>query len=263
MKKIGLVGGVGWRSTVDYYSEICRLAERRHAADPRTGVPSMPEMSLESLDLRHAVALLGKELGDDDESWSGFDAYHRDALRRLAASGADFALMASNTPHHRFASIVRGVGIPVLDLFALTAAESARHGAREVLILGTALTLRSPRLRAAFARYGIAAAGPGDAAARAATLELIADLQLGRLEGSAERLRRIAGAAVTARGTSRPPVVCLACTELPQAFEDRSFQPAFEDAGLLYIDTTAVHIHAAFDRAMADQAARRSAERRA
>ena len=221
----------------------------------------MPEMSLESLDLRHAVALLGGEC-DDDESWWRFDAYHRDALRRLAASGADFALMASNTPHQRFDSIVRGVGIPVLDLFELTAAESARHGAREVLILGTALTMGSPRLRAAFARHGIAAADPGDPAARAATLELIADLQRGRLEGSTERLRRIAGTA-TARTTATTRVVCLACTELPLAFAERRFQPAFGDAGILYIDTSAVHIHAAFDRAMADQAVRRSPERRA
>jgi hypothetical protein len=37
--------------------------------------------------------------------------YHRAALRRLEASGAEFALMAS-TPHHRYASIVRGIGIP-------------------------------------------------------------------------------------------------------------------------------------------------------
>jgi aspartate racemase len=88
MKKIGIVGGVAWLSTVDYYSEICRRS-----------VPSTPEMSLESLDLNKVVSYLG--IDGDEESWQ-FDDYHRAALQRLEASGAEFAVMASNTPHHRF-----------------------------------------------------------------------------------------------------------------------------------------------------------------
>ena len=101
MKKIGIVGGVGWPSTVDYYSLICRRSERWHLT---------PEMSIESLDLNKAVSYLGVD--GDEESWVRFDDYHRAALRRLGSSGAEFALMASNSPHRRFASIVRGMGIP-------------------------------------------------------------------------------------------------------------------------------------------------------
>jgi hypothetical protein len=95
-------------------------------------------MSIESLDLNQAVSYIGGD-GDED-SWSKFDDYHRAALQRLESSGADFALMASNTPHHRFASIVRG---------------------------------------------------PHDREIRAATAGLIAELRLGKIECSAERLGRI------------------------------------------------------------------------
>ncbi|HYL74655.1 MAG TPA: aspartate/glutamate racemase family protein [Bryobacteraceae bacterium] len=228
MKKIGIVGGVAWLSTVDYYSEICRRS-----------APSTPEMSIESLDLNKAVAYLGVD--GDEESWSQFDEYHRAALLRLEACGADFAVMASNSPHHRFESIVRGVGIPVIDMFEVVAKESARIGAKEVLILGTALTMRSPRFRAAFAKHGIAAAGPDDQAVRAMTVELIADLQLGKSELAAERLGKIA---------RNQAVVCLACTELPLAFPKHKFAATFEEGGVVYINSTAVHINAAVDFAV-------------
>jgi aspartate/glutamate racemase len=44
MKKIGIVGGVAWLSTVDYYSEICRRSERWHLARNPQAVPSIPEL---------------------------------------------------------------------------------------------------------------------------------------------------------------------------------------------------------------------------
>jgi aspartate racemase len=237
MKKMGIVGGVGWRSTVDYYTEICRRSA------PRT-----PEIAIESLDHNKAVSYLGMD--GDEESWSRFDQYHRAAIQRLEAGGADFALIASNTPHHRFASIVHGIGIPVINIFDAVAKESARAGAREVLILGTAQTMTSPVIRAAFARHGVAAAGPSDETARALTAGLIAELQLGKVKGAAERLARIARTPLERRRKAQP-VVCLACTELPLAFGRRKMLATFEYDGVLYVDSTAVHINAAFEFACA------------
>jgi aspartate racemase len=204
-------------------------------------------MSIESLDLNKAVSYLGSD--DDEESWSQFDDYHHTALERLEVSGADFALMASNTPHHRFASIVRGIRIPVISIFEVAAKESARIGVSKVLILGTALTMRSPRFREEFAKYGVEAAGPDDEAARAMTVELITELQLGRLEGAAERLGRIAKISFEQQFSAQP-AVCLACTELPLAFPAHKLLATFEYDGVLYVNSTAAHIDAAFDFAI-------------
>lgn len=104
MKKIGIVGGIAWPSTVEYYSEICRLSEQsiRHRDVDRQ--PAMPEIVIESLDHSRAVAYIGSD--GDEESWRRFDAYHNAALRRLEHSGAECALIASDTSHHRFAKIV-------------------------------------------------------------------------------------------------------------------------------------------------------------
>lgn len=247
MKKIGIVGGVAWLSTVDYYSEICRRSERLLSTGSVVDTPSTPEISIESLDHRKAVSYLG--IDGDEESWARFDEYHRAALRRLEASGADFALIASNTPHHRLEAIVRGIGIPVISIFEAVAKECARIGARQVLIFGTALTMRSRVFQSEFAKRGVEAAGPVDETARQMLIALIAELQLGKVDGAAKRLGGIAMTSFERQFSGRP-VVCLACTELPLAFPQHRPLPVFEADGVTYVNSTVVHVNAALDFAV-------------
>jgi aspartate racemase len=246
MKKIGIVGGIGWRPTVDYYSEICRRSEEMQLARRAEGIPEMPEMVIESLDLRKAVALLGTE--EDEESWREFDDYHREALRRVEASGADFALIGSNTGHHRFEAIIRGVGIPVISIVDAAAEECKRVGASEVLILGTGLTMRSVAIREGFRKHRIEVSPAVDGRDRETTLALIAELQVGRGDGAAKKIHGIAEAAFSGRPGQRG-AVCLACTELPLAFPEQKLEASFEWNGIRYINTTAAHINKVCERA--------------
>ena len=246
-KKIGIVGGVSWRPTVTYYSEICRRSEERHLIKGVEDRPSIPEIVIESLDENKAVSYLGLE--DDEQSWTRFDEYHRAALQRLEASGAEVGAMASNSPHHRFEQIVRGIGIPVISILETAAREARRIGARQVLILGTPLVMRSAKFREGFAKHGIVAAGPHDEAARTMAAELISDLQCGRVEGAADRVAAIVKASFEGQFTGHP-VVCLACTELPLAFESLQTHATFKYGGVSYINTSAAHINALFDFAV-------------
>jgi aspartate racemase len=249
VRKIGIVGGIAWPSTADYYSQLCRRGEARHLAANRPGPPATPEMSIESLDLNRAASFLG--IAEDEVSWSRFDDYHRCALLRLQTSGAGLALLASNTAHHRFDSIVRGVGIPVVHIWEEAAKECARQGARQVLVLGTRVTVNSAELRKRFAEHGVEAAGPGDESAAFRTEEVIAALQAGNTGNAAERIEEIAKTQFSRRFPGRP-AVCLACTELPLAFTEQKALRSFTDRGVSYVNSPAVHIGAAFDLASAD-----------
>jgi len=243
MKKIGILGGVAWLSTVEYYTGICRRSEKwQHTKNPTTP-PSTPEMCIESLDINKAISYLGNDA--DEGSWRCFDEYHRAGLRRLETSGADFAVIASNTPHHRFTQIVCGVGIPVINIFEVVAEECAKIGAKQILILGTALTMTSEIFRDWFAKYGIEAAGPSAGEMRIQIIDLIAELQLGKFGGVTSRIQSIAQHAFTQQFTG-PPVVCLACTELPLAFPGANTLRAFELGGITYVNAAAVHMDAAF-----------------
>ena len=94
---------------------------------------------------------------------------------------------------------------------------------------------------------------PIDPAARSMTIELLEDLQLGKLEGSAERLGNIAKAAFL-QPYREQPVVCLACTELPLAFPKQKSLPTFEADGTLYINSTIAHINSALNFALDETA---------
>lgn len=240
MKKIGIVGGVAWPSTVEYYSEICRRSEQADGQKHSAGC-SIPEIAIESLDLYKAVSLLGR--GDNDASWAQFDNYHRQALRRLAASGAEFAVIASNTPHHRLASITNGAGIPVLSLWDAVAKEAACINLQDVLILGTALTMQSSVFRRVLADHGVRSAGPADQGLRMQVLDVISALQSGERDGAEENIREIATRAL-AGSLHKDSAVCLACTELPLAFGDSRRIAVFERHGVRYINALAVHIAA-------------------
>lgn len=242
MKKIGLVGGLGWRSAVEYYAGICELAEARQKKSG-AGAAGLPEISIESLDLATAVGLLGSD--DNEASWERFDAYHRQALLRLAAAGADFALIASNTPHHRLAAIARGIAIPVLDLFQLSAQAAAQAAVTEVVVLGTPATMSSERFRAEFARRNIRVIVPLPEI-KAQIASLIARLQCGADAEAGDELDRVARRCLRSC-RSAAPAVCLACTELPLAFPESKLEGCFVRNGIRYIGTPAVHIRAAVE----------------
>lgn len=247
MKKIGIVGGVGWRASVEYYAGLCRLGEAWRSQGQKAPLALVQEMSFESLDQAMAIACLGVD--GDEASWLRFEAYHRHALQRLQAAGAECAIMASVTPHHRHAQIVRGVGIPVIDLFEAVALKCARIGVRKLLILGTVHTMESAVFRAALARHGVEGTGPREAAARTMTSEMITQLQYGNAGGVAARVGDIAKASFTP-SSSAGCVACLACTELPLAFPESRTQEIFETGGVAYLNAAAIHVAAAFDWAV-------------
>jgi aspartate racemase len=74
---------------------------------------------------------------------------------------------------------------------------------------------------------------------------LIQDLQLGKLDGAKERVREIATASFERLPKTRPSV-CLACTELTLAFPEHKMLPTFQNDGIVYLNSTAIHIAAAF-----------------
>lgn len=168
MKKIGIVGGTAWVSTVEYYAAICAIGED-------AGV--QPEFSIESIDNARAQAYIGSF--NDEPSWERFDAYYRAALENVERAGAQVALLAANTPHHRFAAITAGIGIPVVSIIDAVARTCASLGQNRLLLLGTALTMSSSVMRARYGEHGIDVVTP-PASEHPAIVALIERLQRGR-----------------------------------------------------------------------------------
>ncbi|MBU6416340.1 MAG: aspartate/glutamate racemase family protein [Xanthomonadaceae bacterium] len=244
MKKIGILGGIGWPSTVEYYAGLCGLAESRNRVQDRA---PLPEMAIESLDLAKAEMLVGSD-GDED-SWLAFDAYHREALQRLERSGANFAVIACNTAHHRLQQIEHGLAIPILGIVDTAADACAERGVRDVLILGTRTVMASAVFRETFRQRGIDARAPAEERHRQMVLASIDALSRGYDDGASRRIRQVIVESGLHQADSSAAVY-LGCTELPLAFPTHKHESLFEVGGIRCINSTALHIQAAFQFAI-------------
>lgn len=229
MKKIGIVGGTAWPSTVHYYALICKKAEERFGVTP--------EFTIESLELRRAVALIGNDR--DHGSWDAFDSYHREALLRVAQSGCDVACFAANTPHHRFEQIARGVPVDVVSIVDSVAQAAIERGYTTLILLGTKLTMTSESIRRSFSRFGVevVAPSPDD---RNAVIALIARLQHGESTNAAGEVRQV---------TAGLPAI-LGCTELALTFPNAVGDPVINDGDSVYFNSLAIHATALLNRAV-------------
>jgi len=243
MKKLGIVGGVAWQSTIDYYRAICRLSVAHHKGKSIGGPPPVPEMTIESLNINKSFGLRGGST-TDEASWARYDQYFREALQRIEANGAHLAIIASITPHNRFTSITRGINIPVLSALEAVAKHCARIEVTEMLVLGTAPTMDSPAFPEVLAKFGINGYAPPVQDERTKVVALVSELYADRYEDAAGRIRAVVDASFPQ--SDRVRAVCLACTELPLAFPNIQTETDIVLDDIRYINTTMIHAKAAF-----------------
>jgi len=87
MSRVGLIGGLGPESTIDYYRRLLEAWGRE-----RPG--SAPGIVFDSLDVQRVIPLVERD-------HPGLAEYLAASIRRLAGAGVDFAVLTANTPHHR------------------------------------------------------------------------------------------------------------------------------------------------------------------
>jgi aspartate racemase len=246
MKKIGILGGVGWASTLDYYRGICAGSWQRqikNGAKTHSGPLPCPRITIESVNQAETRSLRGRP-GEED-SWAAFDAVFRNALLVLQTAGCDFAVIASNTPHARLHAIRQGVEMPVLSIFDATAQVVAKTKAASALVIGTRVTMQARNYAEVLAPYGIRA-NPTLPAAEIAEAQSMIDEDF---HGGASATARTRLLRFCQKHASAGEAVILACTELPLAFPDHIDEPSFEAAGVLFINPSAAHVAAALDLA--------------
>lgn len=245
MKKIGIVGGLAWPSTVDYYRMICSGANAHFRAKGHGAPLPTPPIAIEHLNMAETRAARGKP---DGTGWERFDAIVRGALQRLQVAGCDFGLIASNTPHARLASVSEGLDLPMISIIETSADEAAGLGRPKALVLGTAVTMRSDLYAKTLAARGIAANArlPED---RIDAIQRLIDEEFyagATPAGRAELLAVCSEFAPDPEGTT----ILLACTELPLAFPDHADDASFEAEGFTFVNTSAAHVKAALREAL-------------
>jgi len=149
MTTVGIVGGLGPESTIDYYRRILAVWERE---DPSTA----PSIVIDSLDVQRALRLVATDR-------DALIEYLLASVRRLTGAGADFIAMTANTPHIVFDELAARSSVPLLSIVEVCAEEAHRRGLRRLALLGTRFTMEAPFYPAVCARHGIAVVTPNDA----------------------------------------------------------------------------------------------------
>jgi len=228
VKTIGIVGGIGPESTIDYYRLL--LARAPELAGTRS-----PQIVINSVDFQAMRRLL--DAGDD----TGLADMLVREIDVVARAGAGLAIIAANTPHMVFDRVQPRVAIPLVSIVEATREAAEAQGLRRLGLLGTRFTMLGTYYGEAFAKRGMAVVAP-----ERPDLDYVHDKYVGELvEGQFLDATRMGLVAVMERLRKNAGVdgVILGGTELPLILRDVPF-----DVSLL--DTTRIHVDAVLKAAL-------------
>ncbi|MBZ5629867.1 MAG: amino acid racemase [Acidobacteriia bacterium] len=229
MKTLGIIGGLGPESTIEYYRFLL-AAYRERRPDG-----SSPSIIINSLDVQHGIALLNAnqlaELAD----------YLVVAVESLARARCDFALIAANTPHIVFKEVQRRSSVPLISIVEAARDEAQRLRLTRLGLMGTGFTMQGRFYPDVFSRAGIELVVPSkDEQAFIHDKYINELLQNIFLPATRDGLLAIVE---EMKKRERIQGVILAGTELPLILREVA-----DRAGIPFLDTTKIHV----DRAVTE-----------
>jgi len=228
MKTIGIIGGVSWVSSLEYYRLMNEMV-RDELGGLHSGQILMYSIAFGDFARQERLA----EKGD----WRILRKTMIDAAQRLERGGADFIVIASNTMNSTADLIEANVRIPVLHIADATGQKANERGIKTVALLGTAYTMEQNFYRDRLEKkYGLKVVTPSDTERDYINTVIFDELCAGKfIKESKEQFIRIIDRLVKEEGAEG---VILGCTEIPLLVKQ-------EDVSVPVFDTTAIHASAA------------------
>lgn len=228
MKVIGLIGGLSWESSAEYYRRLNRQVRERlgglHAAN----------ILMHSLDFAPVAELQAQ--GD----WPALDRAMVEAADMLARGGADILLICSNTMHRCAGAVEAASSVPLIHIADPTAAAIKAAGLSRVGLLGTAFTMEQDFLTRRMAKAGLDVIVPDDAGRETIHRIIYDELVQGVVNDASRGRCRDVITALVDRGAE---AIILGCTEI-------MLLVGAEDSTVPLFDTLALHVDAAIDAAL-------------
>ena len=227
MPTLGIIGGLGPESTIDYYRLI--VEEYRKQRDG-----AYPPIIINSLDLKAGIYLSTNNLLPE------LTEFLLKGLEPLVRAGADFVVMAANTPHLVFEQVSARSPIPLISIVDATLDAVRSVGLRRLGLLGTRMTMQAEFYPRAFALAGLDIVPPTPEDREWIHQRYIEELLEGKFtdetrDGLLARIDKL-------KSEQNIDGVVLAGTELPLILRRESY------SGLPFFDTTKIHVDAIVER---------------
>jgi aspartate racemase len=222
MKTVGIIGGVGPESTIEYYRMIIGAYRERRTDG------GYPSIIINSVDVNRLLAWM--KVGD----LTAVSDYLVTELQRLARAGASFGVIAANTPHIVFDELQARSPISLLSIVEATRDEATARGMKKIGLFGTRYTMQGQFYPEVFSRAGLQIIVPNDE-----EQSYIHEKYLGELLNNVfSPVTRAGLLAIVGRMKDRDGIegLILGGTELPLILRDAG------DNGLPFLDTTKIHV---------------------
>jgi aspartate racemase len=227
MKILGIIGGLGPESTVEYYQNIIALYRERQ----RDG--SYPEFIINSVDLKKGLDFMA------EGNLTGMADYLLEEIGKLARAGANFGLISANTPHIVFDELAPKSPIPLISIVEATCAAAKARGLKKLALFGTRFTMQGTFYPKVFSHEGIELVMPDTN-----EQDYLHDKYLNELvpgEFLSETRAGLLAIVDRMKAKSKIDGVILAGTELPLILRESSHK------GVPFLDTTKIHCQAAVE----------------
>lgn len=222
MKKLGMVGGLGPESTVEYYQSIITQYQEKMGSKE-----VLPELFINSINMYRVFEFISKD------DLQGLANYFVAAIETLEKVGADFAIISANTPHIVFDEVNQRVSIPVYSIVEETVREAEKQGLKKVGLIGTKFTMENDFFKKPFEDRGKEVVVPTEKEQQYIHEKIVAELENGIVnEETKEQYLAIIEDMVKRDGIDG---VILGCTELPMIIKE-------DDLELPQLNTTQIHI---------------------
>jgi aspartate racemase len=231
MRRIGLLGGMSWESSVEYERMI------NQAVRERLGGTHSADLLVRSFDFAEVEAL--QEAGD----WADAGRLLADAARLLESAGCELLVLCTNTMHRVADDVQAAVDVPLLHIADATGAAVRAAGVRRVGLLGTRYTMEQPFYRDRLAdRHGLEVVVPEEPDRSLVHDVIYEELVRGVVREESRRAYRRVVDGLVAAGCEG---VVAGCTEIELLLGP-------EDVPVPYFPTTRLHALAAADAALVD-----------
>lgn len=224
MKRIGIIGGLGPESTIDYYKGIINIFRQRDLA--------APEIIIYSADVNRLLELA------EAREWNKLVEWLVEMVNALHNAGAEFAVIGSNTPHIVFDKVKSMSPLPMLSIVDETCKRASNMKLKKLGLMGTKFTMESDFFQKAFHDAGISIIVPMKDEQQFIYNKIISEIALGITKNSTRQELL----SVVKRMIDEDSIdgLILGCTELPLILEK-------DEYGIPFLKTTAIHIDSIVD----------------
>ncbi len=229
MKTIGLIGGMSWESSLEYYRIVNETVKERlgglHSAD----------CLLYSFDFQQIEEL--QHSGD----WDKLTELMVEAAQKLKRGGAEFIVVCTNTMHKMADQIQENVNLPLLHIVDVTAKKIQYRNMKTVGLLGTRFTMEQDFYKGRLIeKFGIDVLIPDKQERQIIHNILYDELCLGEIKKKSKDTFRQIIENLSSRGAE---AVILGCTEIPLLVDQKDYE-------IVLLDTTTLHAQAAVEYAL-------------